>query len=101
MCEEIDYIKLEDCEHGKVYELHSRNLSIGVFNKADNGFIGIRYKFGSEYLFTEYHWDTGEPYGTVKPQKLIAALPEEIPCDEEISLVENKALFDFLKQLRA
>ena len=46
MCEEIDYIKLEDCEHGKVYELHSRNLSIGVFNKADNGFIGIRYKFG-------------------------------------------------------
>jgi hypothetical protein len=39
------------------------------------GFVGIREKFGSEYLFTEYHWDTGAPCGTVHPVELLEMCP--------------------------
>ena len=59
-------IPLKKCEIGVLYKIHSRNLQYGIFNGKD-GFIGIRTKFGQKYLFTEFHWDTGPPYGTVKP----------------------------------
>jgi hypothetical protein len=65
----MTYIKIDDCKNGYLYSLHSRNLTYGVYNEENKGFIGIREKFEQEYLFTEYHWDTGPPYGTVKPIK--------------------------------
>ena len=52
-----DYIPLNECKKGFLYEIHSRNLDFGVFDGND-GFIGIREKFGKRYLFTEYHWET-------------------------------------------
>ena len=76
------YIKLEECEHGGVYLICARNFSIGVYNENANGFIGMRHKFGSKYLFTEYHWDTGEPFGTVKPIVKLTQLPESIIIEE-------------------
>jgi len=85
----IPYIKLEDCKHGYVYRIVSRNLSFGVYDKSVQGFVGIRTKFGDRYLFTEYHWDTGEPFGTVCPKQEI----------EKCTLVvdeNNKELFDYL-----
>ena len=63
-----NYIPLSECQGRYLYEIDSRNLSIGVYNPDTKGFIGIRTKFGDRYLFTEYHWDTGSPpYGTVQP----------------------------------
>ena len=70
----MDSIPLEQCQKGGLYRIRSRNLSFGVFN-GDGGFVGIREKFGSEYLFTEYHWDTGAPFGTVKPVELLEMCP--------------------------
>ncbi len=64
---EDNYISLTECTHRGIYKLSSRNLSLGVFNKPSNGFIGIREKFGDLYLFTEYHWDNGPPFGTACP----------------------------------
>lgn len=61
------YIPLEECEHGRIYKLNSRNLAYGVFNKKSQGFTGLRTKFDDIFLFEEDHWDTGVPYGTVKP----------------------------------
>lgn len=69
------YIKLEDCKDGNLYKINSRNLSLGIFIKEENGFVGIRQKFGQRYLFIEYHWDTGAPYGTVKPQNDLGGTP--------------------------
>jgi hypothetical protein len=46
-------MQLDELETGAVYEVRSRNLIVGVYNGAQ-GFIGVREKFGSEYLFTEY-----------------------------------------------
>lgn len=68
-------IKLEDCKHGYTYRISSRNLIYGVFNKPVNGFVGIREKFTREYLFTEFHWDTGAPFGTVNPLEELEECP--------------------------
>ena len=58
-----------------LYKLNSRNLDYGVYDDAQKGFIGIRTKFGSRYLFTEYHWDTGSPFGTAMPIKEMKQCP--------------------------
>lgn len=76
-----DYIPLAECKKGFVYKIHSRNLGYGVYD-GQGGFIGIREKLGSRYLFAEFHYDTGAPYGTVKPLELICELPSDIPCTE-------------------
>lgn len=73
------YIALEDCKDRFLYRLESRNLSLGVFNKELNGFVGIREKFGARYLATEYHYDTGAPFGTACPLEEL----EEIPAGLE------------------
>jgi hypothetical protein len=45
------FIPLPACKPGHTYRLVSRNLNIGVF--VSNGFIGIREKFGHEFLSIE------------------------------------------------
>lgn len=60
------WIPKEACIKGRLYILRSRNLPMGVYN-GEGGFIGVREKFGTFFLFTEYHWDNGPPFGTVKP----------------------------------
>lgn len=57
-------IPMGECVKGHLYKIQSRNLSVGVYD-GDSGFIGIRTKFYDKYLFTEYHFDTGPPHGTV------------------------------------
>lgn len=63
-----DYIPMDQCVPRHAYEIKSRNLIVGVYD-GNEGFVGIREKMGSEYLFTEYHWDQGPLFGTVHPIK--------------------------------
>jgi hypothetical protein len=70
-----DYISLEKCKDGFVYKILARNGTVGVFNKVDSSFTLSRHKFSSNFLFDEFHWDTGEPYGTVKPIKELEQAP--------------------------
>jgi len=65
--QQIEYIPLGECADGRVYRIRARNGRIGVFNKVDSSFTLSRHKFGENFLFDEFHWDTGEPFGTVKP----------------------------------
>ncbi len=88
-----EYLKIDDCIHGSLYKIDARNFSLGVYSKKEQGFIGIRYKFGSEFLALEFHFDTGAPFGTVKPLEYI----EE--CPHEVSGV-NEELFKWLKEKR-
>jgi hypothetical protein len=80
-------IPQEEMVERGVYTLKSRNLVVGVWNGA-SGFIGIRLKFRSEYLFTEYHYDQGAPYGTAKPQVLLGVLPKGIEPRERLETEE-------------
>jgi len=84
----LEIPEIKDCIKGRVYALRCRNLGIGVWNGKD-GFIGIRYKFGSRYLFTEYHWDTGAPYGTVAGAKDLG-----IDVPDDIDIVEHYDTID-------
>lgn len=79
------------CQHGWLYRIHSRNLGFGVFNRMTYGFTGIREKFGHEYLFEEYHHDTGAPYGTATPSEELEQVPVEL-------LADDVALFAWLKE---
>lgn len=69
------YISLRSCKDGYLYEIQARNSWLGIFNAAEKGFIISRIKFDSNYLFTEYHWGVGQPFGTVKPTKEIEKAP--------------------------
>lgn len=88
------FIPKSECKDRKLYRIKSRNLLFGVYRAATGGFFGLREKFGDVYVFEEYHWDNGPPYGTVRP---IEELPEELP--EQIENVEcfNGALCSVCK----
>jgi hypothetical protein len=81
-------IPMTDCIKGKVYRIKCRNLSFGVYD-GNGGFIGIREKMGNVFLFTEFHWDQGPPYGTVHS---VEELTIEIPTD--ILIQESLGVFD-------
>ena len=83
-----DYISLDKCKNRILYRINSRNLSFGVFNIEQSGFVGIREKFGTRYLFTEYHWDTGTPFGTVHPIEELEPLPDDINIKETLDIVD-------------
>lgn len=73
-----DWFRAEECKIGLTYAIYSRNLTFGVFTSgSDGGFVGIREKFGSEFLFTEYHRDLGGMVGTVEPWLRIEQCPVE------------------------
>jgi hypothetical protein len=97
MMKKDNYIPLSDCTHRGIYRLGSRNLSLGVFNKPSNGFIGIREKFGDLYLFTEYHWDNGPPFGTACPYEFVGTLPDDIEVRETVDTFDSvtRRLVDF------
>ena len=91
-------IPLDQCEKGVVYRLHSRNLAAGVYD-GEGGFIGIREKFDSRYLFTEIHYEASESFGTARPLEKIgdlrgkALIKERWPgqchhCGEQTKFVE-------------
>lgn len=86
-------IPMRALEHGRVYRIQSRNLITGVWRGSSQGFIGIREKFGSEYLFEEYHHETGAPFGTAS-----AIYPLDITVPEAEQNEDSTALFDLLKE---
>ena len=78
----METIPLSECQPGHIYRLRSRKLTVGAFNQADDGFVGIREKFGSRSLFTEYHRDIGPPHGTAAPYEDLGPLPDGIEAKE-------------------
>lgn len=78
--EDSPRVPLDECVPRRLYKLRSRNLSFGVFDGKD-GFIGIRQKFNSKFLFTEYHWEQGHPHGTVFG---VVDLGVDLPDDVEL-----------------
>lgn len=102
-----------EMEDRRVYRIQSRNLVVGVWSAKDKGFIGIREKFKTLYLFTEYHADSGGVHGTARAVSAYDLyVPDDIPLveylvdeegdflkDERGYLQNNDALFDLLKPL--
>lgn len=76
---------LSELSERGIYRIHSRNLTLGVYD-GKGGFIGIREKFGALFLFREYAWETGPPYGTVqiKDRELVGWCPPEVELRETL-----------------
>lgn len=99
-----NYISIENCKNGYLYKIFARNSWLGIWWAKKKGFIILREKMGSTYLFTEYHWDTGEPFGTVKPIELVECygnishnFRDYIVCDStEKQRKEYKKMYDYL-----
>lgn len=83
-------IALPDCRAGHAYRVRSRNLGLAVFD-GTGGFIGIRTKFGSRFLFTEFHRDTGAPYGTVSPLRDLGPLPSNIEARATLGTIDRRS----------
>lgn len=97
--EKMDYIAMQDCKGGVLYRIDSRNLYTGVYDEVTQGFTGIRTKFGDRYLFEEYHWDKGMPFGTVKPIEPICECPIELQLLlHSRSGKEKKPLLDWIDE---
>lgn len=78
-----EWIPLDKCENRHVYIIRSRNLLMGAFRQSVGGFIGIREKFGTRYLFEEYHNEASIHHGTVWPIEDIGViLPDDIELVE-------------------
>ena len=85
------WIPATQCKDNYIYLLDARNMSYGKYDAKDARFVGIRHKFGDEFLDSEYHFDTGEPHGTAKPLKEYG----------DIGSARDSALMSLLKDVAA
>jgi len=79
------FIPMSKCKDGHLYIIDARNANLGVYVKKERGFRISRHKFQCNFIDIEYHWDTGEPHGTVKPlSKLnyLGYMPDEKLLDQ-------------------
>jgi hypothetical protein len=72
---------MPELKGGYLYRIDARNARFGIWIPKLKGFIISRFKFGANYLFVEYHYDTGPPFGTVLPLKEVEKVPLYIPRD--------------------
>lgn len=98
-----EYIPLKECIDNHLYIIQARNSNLGIFNEHNSSFTISRFKFSLNYLFEELHWDTGEPYGTVKPLKVLGPtrlsfLPE-MSEDEKLKFL-NKRQIELKDEIR-
>lgn len=70
-----NYIPMEDLVPYFYYRIHARNSQFGIWLPDQKGFYIRREKFGDYFGFVEYHWDTGPPFGTVRPFKQLENTP--------------------------
>ena len=70
-----DHIPMDQCKEGFLYIIDARNSKLGIYNEADKSFTISRHKFGSNFLFEEFHWDADPSSGTAKPLKEVMKVP--------------------------
>ncbi len=93
-----DYLRMKELKNRHCYKIYARNAYVGVWVKSNKSFMISRYKVGATpYLFHEYHWDIGEPLGTVKPIALIELFPFQIK--NNYSEMEEKEIMAYLDEL--
>lgn len=80
MQDSTDYLGIAHMQPSMAYAIWARNAYVGIWLPNTQGFLISRYKmYPLPYLFVEYHWDTGEPYGTAKPLRPLEICPLLLP----------------------
>jgi hypothetical protein len=107
------YIPIEKCKNRHLYIISARNADIGVYIAEEKAFKISRFKFGSNFIDKEYHWDI-EPLevlpppfpklqGTAKPLEKLNFLGAIVDDDERLRETLNKymkSLFYDIKKLK-
>lgn len=92
-------VKIDNLTVGGIYDIRSRNLLTGVWTGA--GFIGIRLKFDSRYLFTEWPNLENRPGTVTLVGGRLGQVSEGIRLVESYrdgdTLVSNTALYNALE----
>ncbi len=89
------YLKVNELENGYIYKIEARNASIGVWLELKKAFIISRWKFKSNYLTHEYHWDIDDTLGTAKPMEILEKFPFELK-DYSIEDRQNSKILKYL-----
>lgn len=79
----MERIPMSDLKDGYLYEIDARNQSRGIWLEDEKGFEIARKKFERIYLFVEYDYETGAPFGTATPYTEIEKVPEDILLDAD------------------
>lgn len=85
-----EWLYMEQLEPGALYLISARNASVGLWDPNQKGFVIARTKFSDVYLFVEYHWDNGPPYGTARPWKKLEAAREFKGKPEKLAYLVEK-----------
>lgn len=83
-------IAIDDCQHGFLYKLNSRNLDYGVYCANTKSFVGIREKFDNKFLESDGYIGTCVRCSSSPVECLNVQFKGEV-CEE------SKELFDFLE----
>jgi hypothetical protein len=75
---DLAVIRMDKLIDGGLYYIDARNAEYGIWLYNQLGFIIRRLKFTNIFLFVEYHYDTGSPFGTVKPKIFLEKCPFSI-----------------------
>jgi len=101
----LPMIKMEDCKDGFLYFIDARNAIIGIYSKKVLGFVYSRFKFSSNFIDIEYHWDIGNvqpemrQHGTASPLKEIGPVPKTINDKKDLSANTcNKRVLNYLNR---
>lgn len=82
-------IPMKKCIERRIYKVDGRNIDLAVYI-GDSAFIGIRTKFGYRFLATEFHEDSGPPFGTVKCRVDTGiTLPYKIEPAESLGTIDS------------
>lgn len=81
---------IDECVPRRLYSIRARSLGPKAIYLGHGEFIGLQLNFGTVCLFTEYHWDTGPPYGTVfEAIDTGIDLPDEIPLSSSPGTIDE------------
>lgn len=95
-----EYIALSDCVHGGLYRLRCHTFHLGVFDKPNEWFVGIRNKLGHNYLFAVYHGgdEVGRAYAYPTELLQVCLLPDlSVGHAVGQNFVDNQALVRYLQ----
>ena len=100
----LETIPIKDCLDGWLYKIDARNTWYGIWSAEHQGFFYLRKKFTSRFIDMEFHWETGEPYGTASPKLPIEFYKSMVGVqkwmakghctDKEVK--DRKDMFDYL-----
>ncbi len=89
-----NYLSIPDLKKGYLYYIFARNSHLGIWLPESNGFLISRFKYDRNYLFTEYHWDWNDRFGTVKPLKEIEESPFAVKELGQIRYSQRSVIID-------